>query len=256
MSDSASPSDNASTSATSTSPLAGVLWVTTSVMNPKVTAALLDAWYDEHKTDVLGCPGNGRLFLRYKNIDKSVDDFADPKFADRFTPTASIQNIANAGWPYLAFVKLSDLQWLVSQQFIDMPRVSKLLPLEAHGSIGSAFSNWHAGLRSYETIARLGGSSESTERPQYIVSIQTEQGDTSTLEALDKKFVNLPGFRGSLKYRNVNGLLEYQEPGPLPEGLVLYEFDEQPPAETLENEQIRTDVWELTIEWGDLSLVL
>lgn len=256
MSNSASPGDTASTSATSTSPVDGVLWVTTSVMNPKVTGALLDAWYDEHKTDVLACPGNGGLFLRYKNLDKSVGDYADPKFADRFTPNASIQNITDAAWPNLALVKLSDLQWLVSQQFIDMPRVSKLLPLEADGSIGSAFTNWHAGLRSYEAVARLGGSSESTERPKYIVSIQTEKGDTATLEALDKSFVNLPGFRGSVRYRNVNGLLEYQEPGPLPEGLVLYEFDEQPPAETLKNEQTRTDVWGLTNEWGDLSLAL
>lgn len=255
MSDSSS-NDSGSTSATSTSPVAGLLWVTTSVMNPKVTSALLDAWYVEHSSDVLACPGNGRLFLRYKNLSSSIGAYADPKFADRFTPTASIQNIADAGWPYLALVKLSDIQWLVSQQFIDMPRVSKLLPLEEDGSIGSAFSNWHAGLRSYETVTKLGDNSGSADRPKYILSIQTERGDTAALEALDKRYVNMPGFRGSVKYRNVNGLLEYQEPGPLPQGLVLYEFDKQPSTEALENEQIRTDVWELTDEWGDLSLVL
>lgn len=207
-------------------------------------------------TDVLECPGNGGLFLRYKNLNKSIDGYADPKFADRFTPTASVKNVADAGWPCLALVKLSDLQWLVSQQFLDMPRVSKLLPLEADGSIGSAFSNWHAGLRSYEIVGRVGDASGSTSRPKYIVSVQSKEGDGPTSEALDKRYVNLPGFRGSVKYRNVNGLLEYQEPGPLPEGLALYEFDEQPPTETLENGQIRTDVWELTHEWGDLSLVL
>ena len=254
---SASSEELAATPATSTSPVAGVLWVTTSVMKPEIKSQLLDDWYDEHKTDVLDCAGNGGLFLRYKNLDKSITSHADPKFSDRFAPTASVKNIADAGWPYLALVKLSDLDWLTSKQFIDMPRVSKQLPLESDGSIGSAFSNFHAALRSYRTIKYSTDITPGEKAAQYILSIQSEATDDATWDALDKKYTALPGFRRAIKYQNVDGLLEYQEPGQLPKTLVLYEYDgEQAPTLDDTSRQVRTDIWEFTHAWGDLNLSL
>ncbi|KAL2436291.1 hypothetical protein ABEF95_007765 [Exophiala dermatitidis] len=249
-------------------PVEGVLWVTTSIMNKALAPSLLDTWYDEHKDDVLNCPGNGGLFLRYRNIDPAADAYVDPGFGDRINnntqidPDASEKSIAAVQWPYFALVKLSDLNWLTSQQFLDMPRVSKVLPPEADGSMGSAFSCWHAGLRSYETVAREVADIDDnsmTRRPKYLLSVQTRNADDATWAALDSKYTTLPGFRGSVKYRNVNGLLEYQEPGALPLGLAIYEFDgEQPPSPTTTDVQgvVRSDVWELTLEAGDLSLRL
>lgn len=226
-------------------------------MNKALPPSLLDEWYDEHKDDVLNCPGNGGLFLRYKNLDPAAEPYADPKFADRFNPDASDKNISDAQWPYLALVKLSDLNWLTSQQFLDMPRVSKVLPLEPDGSIGSAFSCWHAGLRSYETVDEIADTTGKATRPKYLLSVQTRDADPSAWAALDQKYTTLPGFRGSVKFQNVNGLLEYQEPGALPVGLALYEFDgQQPPVPAVDTDLIKTDVWELTLEAGDLSLRL
>ncbi|EXJ87859.1 hypothetical protein A1O1_04786 [Capronia coronata CBS 617.96] len=257
MSSTSSPTESTSTSGTSTAPAQGLLWVTTSVLNKELPPSLLDDWYDEHKDDVLNCPGNGGLFLRYKNLDPAADAYADPKFADRFTPDASMKNISDARWPYLALVKLSDLNWLTSQQFLDMPRVSKVLPREPDGSMGSAFTCWHAGLRSYETVGKLADASGKTTRAKYLLSVQTRDADNSTFAALDEKYSALPGFRGSIKFKKVDGLLEFQEPGALPVGLALYEFDgEEPPASTVDTDHVKADVWELTMEAGDLSLGL
>lgn len=222
-----------------------------------LSPSLLDTWYDEHMADVLACPGNGGLFLRCQNLDPAADAYADPNFADRFLPSASVKNIVDATWPYLALVKLTDIHWLTSQQFNDMPRVSKVLPLEPDGSIGSAFSCWHAGLRSYETVGKIADEAVGTSRPKYILSVQTTDAEDSTWEALDKTYATAPGFRGSVRYRNVDRLLEYQEPGALPTGLVLYEFDgNEPPEIVMDELHVKADVWKLTKEAGDLSLGL
>ncbi|KAH0832525.1 hypothetical protein AYO21_10661 [Fonsecaea monophora] len=244
-------------SATSTGPVPGLLWVTTSVQKKDLPASLLDAWYEEHMGDVLACPGNGGLFLRYKNIDPSADTHVDPKFAERGTPEASEKCIGETLWPYLALVKLSDLAWLTSKQFDDMPRTSKLLPLEADGSTGSAFTCWWGALRSYETVGKIDDTTGSTSRPKYLLSVQTRTADESIWKALDDKYTTQPGFRGSIKYRIVQGLLEFGEPGTMPAGMALYHFDgEAPPSVFTDGHVVRTDVWELTKEAGDLSLRL
>ncbi|EXJ86830.1 hypothetical protein A1O3_03784 [Capronia epimyces CBS 606.96] len=239
-------------------PGGGVLWVTTSVMNKALPLSLLDDWYDEHKDDVLNAHGHGGLVLRYKNLDPATDPYFDPKFADRSTSDATLRSIADSHWVYLALVKLSDLDWLTSKQFIDMPRVSKQLPPEADGSIGSAFSCWYAALRSYETVGKIDDATGKSTQPKYILSIQTRDADDSTWAALDEKYNTLPGFRGVVKYKNVNGLLEYQEPGQLPVGLALYQFDgEEPPQSPVGTDQIvKADVWEYILEAGDKSLRL
>ncbi|OAP63118.1 hypothetical protein AYL99_02345 [Fonsecaea erecta] len=257
MSSTSSPTDSTSTSATSTGPVAGLLWVTTSILRKDLPSSLLDAWYEEHIADVLACPGNGGLFLRYKNIDPTADTYVDPKFAERTTPSASEKVIVETLWPNLALVKLSDLAWLTSKQFDDMPRTSKLLPPEPDGSIGSAFSCWYGALRSYETVGKIDDKTGSTTRPKYLLSVQTKDADQSVWKALDDKYATLPGFRGSVRYRIVEGLLEFGEPGTMPAGMVLYEFDgDAPPSVLTDDHQLRADVWALTKEAGDPSLRL
>jgi len=256
MSSSASSPESAATAATSTtSPTEGVLWVTTSILNKDLPESLIHEWYREHSLDVLNCPGNGGLFLRYKNVDSSINLYSDPNFAGRFAPSTTLDVVANAQWPFLALVKLTDLAWLISQQFIDMPRVSKVLPPQADGSLGSAFDAWNAGLRSYETVNRVEGTSSGTGRPQYILSVQTEEASGPVFEELEKTYSTLPGFRRSVSYKLAPGFLEFQEPGPLPQGLALYEFDgDQPPSPSTSGKHIKADVWTLISEQGDLSL--
>ncbi|KIY03717.1 uncharacterized protein Z520_00408 [Fonsecaea multimorphosa CBS 102226] len=257
MSSPTSPAESTSTAATSTGPVPGLLWVTTSILNKNLPPSLLDAWYEEHLVDVLACPGNGGLFLRYKNTDQTADTYVDPKWAERVTPSASEKCIVETLWPNLALVKLSDLAWLTSKQFDDMPRTSKLLPPEPDGSMGSAFSCWNGALRSYETVGKIDDNTGSASRPKYLLSVQTKAADESVWEALNNKYTKLPGFRGSVRYRIVEGLLEFAEPGTMPAGMVLYEFDgEAPPSVLMDDHHLRADVWELTREAGDLSLRL
>ncbi|KIW97757.1 uncharacterized protein Z519_01341 [Cladophialophora bantiana CBS 173.52] len=226
-------------------------------MRKDLPTSLIEEWYEEHIVDVLDCPGNGGLFLRYKNTDPAADPYADPKFAERVTPSASEKSIVETRWPNLALVKLSDVAWVASKEFNDMPRHSKLLPPEPDGSIGSAFSCWYGALRSYETVGKIDDSTGSTSRPRYILSVQTRTADESIWKALDDKYTTLPGFRGSVRYRIVKGLLEFEEPGTLPAGMVLYEFDgEVRPSVLVDDQHLKADVWELIKEAGDLSLRL
>lgn len=138
-----------------------------------------------------------------------------------------------------------------------MPRASKLLPVESDGSIGSAFSNWHAGLRSFETVNVSQDHGVGSARPRYITSIQTEAADVATWEVLDEHLFRLPEFCRTLKCRNVNGLLQYQEPGPLPLCLVWYDFNGDGPTgvtgDQVAHNVVRMDIWELTHEWGNSS---
>jgi len=227
------------------------------MLNKALPESLLNDWYVEHSQDVLNCPGNGGLFLRYKNIDNSIDAYSDPDFSGRFSPGKTLEAVAGSTWPYLALVKLTDPNWLTSKQFLDMPRVSKLLPPQADGSMGSAFDAFHAGLRSYETVHRTADQASGNGRPRYILSVQTEEASQTVFEELEKTYTALPGFRSSVSYKLAPGLLEYQEPGPLPLGLGLYEFDgEDPPNTNPSKQSLKVDVWKLLSEQGDLSLGL
>ncbi len=233
----------------------GVLWTTAGIQNERkdLPRSLLDAWYDEHINICLSCPGNGGLFLRYRNVDPASSEYVRPKFnegttSEPFVPTT---------WPFLALVKLDDTKWLSSQQFNDMPRVSKLLPLEADGSIGSAFSCWYGALRGYETISTVADPTGQTTRPKYILSVQLKQAYSENSKALEAKYARQPGFRGAIKYRLREDLLLVQEPGVLPKSLVLFEFDgEGPPRAIADDSAFKVDAWELLLEAGDTSLRL
>lgn len=163
--------------------------------------------------------------------------------------------------------------WLTSQEFENIPRTSEQLPRREDGSVGSAFDCWHAGLRSYETVktsatsASLAPSSSGDGsatpggegRRKWLVSVQTVSDEDETLEAVVDAYGREKGCRYWIMYRLVTGLLGYYEPSEpdLPRGMVLLEFDgEEPPRVQAKVQGLRTDVWSLVTERGDLSLEL
>lgn len=257
----ATDSPSASTPASSVTPSPGLLWVTCNIMKrePQLSEELFDSWYEEHLTDVLDCPGNGGLALRYLNADTSIDLWSDPDFATRYAaPETAFKRIEDFGWKALALVKLSDVAWCSSQQFIDMPRTSKQVPPEADGSEGSVFNCWHAGLRTYEMIDRQGGVKAG---PQWIVSLQTDTDSLQDLSTMIEAYSAKADYQGHVVYRLVEGHLPYPEPpspGNLPVGMILFEFGgEKPTVEQVGNVKvIRADVWQQKLTRGDTDMSL
>lgn len=249
-------------SASSTSePRAGLLFVTTSVKDSNLKAQVLNDWYDEHSQDCLNSPGNGGLFLRYTNLDETIGSHEDlgPSFTTRVSADSTGNEIRSAGWPYLALVKLTNVEWLKSKEFDDMPRVSKLLPPGPNGSLGSAFDAFHAGLRSFETVGEIPDQHRNKGRPRWLIALQLADAEPRTFEELDSVFVKgNPTFRCATRYRSIEGYLEYQEPGRLPAGLAMYQYegDKAPQLSTDAPVVVRQDNWELFKEAGDLSLDL
>ncbi|KAJ9610230.1 hypothetical protein H2200_005007 [Cladophialophora chaetospira] len=232
----------------------GVLWTTASIQRKDLPVALMDAWYGEHIGICLSCPGNGGLFLRYRNTSPATDPYVTPKFNDQAEQGANSQAFVPTTWPFLALIKLDDTKWLSSPQFDAMPRTSVILPPEADGSIGSAFTCLNGCLRSYETVGSLPDPSGRSTRPKYILSVQSSGANTGNS---DRQYAAQPGFRGSTRYRLVKGLLGFEEPGLLPESLALHEFDgDKPPQAIPDDNAFKVDVWELILEAGDTSLRL
>ena len=255
MSSSESPT-SASTPSSSVTNTSGVLWVTVNLQDhaKRIGPKELEAWYDEHMDIVLSCPGQGDLFLRYRQIDPKVSLYASPGFetrGDEKTP----EGVAKSGWVNLALVKLSDIHWLSSPQFDAMPRTSDTLPKHEDGSIGSAFTYMHAALRGYETVATGKGNSEGSMRPKWMVSLQIEDGSKEGLEKFAEDHAKAASCRRWIAYSLRDGLLGYSEPGYMPRGLVLLELDEKPDLGQ-EAGIVRRDVWELNVGRGDLSLGL
>ena len=214
-------------------------------------------------TDVLSCPGNtAGLFLRYKNANPDADPYVVP------TPSHDQQSrykdstqqppaVVITTWPYLALVKVDDMPWLASQEFLDIPRTSKILPKEPDGSDGSAFTFAHAGLRSYKAVGKIDDPTALKTRPKYIVVVQSNFTSEDDLQSLDLQYAHLQDFRGAIRYQLETGYLGFQEAGPLPAGLVLYEFDgDEPPRSVVDDKNLMTEVWSLTHEAGNSSLRL
>lgn len=260
---SADSPNEASTPASSVTPSPGLLWVTCNIMKRldgiHLSEELFDSWYEEHLVDVLETPGNGGLALRYLNADESIDLWSDPDFASRYAaPETASERIRDFSWKALALVKLSDVAWCGSQPFNDMPRVSKQVPPEADGSIGSVFNCWHAGLRTYETVERVGGVKSGS---NWLVSLQTETANTDDLKRLVDVYSSKPQYQGHIIYRLAEGYLPYPEPpspGHLPAGMLLFEFDGEKPtvAVTGDVKVIRADVWKRKLARGDGQLML
>ena len=256
-----SPSDSptsTTTPASSISGTPGLLWVTVNLQDhdKRITPEILENWYDEHMDVVLSCTGNGGLFLRYIQSDPSIKLFDNPDFKARVeSPESTKDGVAKAGWVCLALVKLSDTHWLSSEQFDAMPRTSETLPKHPDGSIGSAFTYMHAGLRGYETVTKGDGKSKGVGRAKWLLSLQVESGKKADLERIGQTYESTDSCRSWIAYTLRDGLLGYSEPGHMPRGMILVEMDEKPELGQ-EKGIVRRDVWDFTTERGDLSLSL
>ena len=266
------PSTPASSISSPTNTNPGLLWVTVSIQTnhhsgQTLPPSLVEDWYDAHAKDVLSCPGNGGVLLRYLNTNPSVSAYEDPEINARFADAdghASKHGVAEKGWRYLCLVKLSEVGWCGSKQFDEMPRTWDGLPREADGSVGSAFTCWYAGLRTYETVGRWRREGEGlgvSERGKWLVSLQIEDVSKDGVENVTKAWQDREGCKGWVAYRLVRGVLGYEEPGTMPEGMVLVEMEGERPdlgdvGATYGKGLVRSDVWALTHEKGNKTLGL
>lgn len=201
------------------------------------------------------------MALRYLNVDPSINAYDDPDLTSRFADPdgeASRIGVRVAGWKYLCLVRLKDVAWCGSKEFNNMPRTSEILPVEKDGSVGSAFSVLHAGLRTYETVAKKRVSHQDTgewSRGKWLVSLQVKDGSKEKLETIVEEWEARKEWKSWVAYRLVQGVLGYEEPGHLPDGMVLIEMDgdERPKVKLDGKDVIRADVWELTTERGEVG---
>jgi hypothetical protein len=178
------------------------------------------------------------------------------------TPSHVRNAIASFPWKFLAINRVNDLSWLRGDEFMNLPLTSPLLPKRPDGSDGGAFDVWHAALRVYETV------SQDVKRPaklvsgrgNYLVSIQLDSvGD---VDAVKRVYAGRDECRSFMVCKIAEGLAEFPEVGPLPEGLVVMEFDGERAPEAAEligrtgEEVVRLDIWEMFVEAGDRSLEL
>ena len=165
-------------------------------------------------------------------------------------------------------MKLSEVGWCGSKQFDVMPRTWEGLPREVDGGVGSAFTCWHAGLRTYDTVGRWRREEEGVGvgagvggRGKWLISLQIEDVSDNGIENVTKGWQEREACKGWIAYRLVRGVLGYEEPGRMPEGMVLVEMEGERPdvgdaGGVDEKSVVRRDVWALTHEKGDKSLEL
>lgn len=227
------------------------------IKDPKITLEMVETWYEEHASDVLSSEGCGGLFLRYRNINPSAVPDVDlsTNLASRLDPSSSGDEIQEASWPYLAIVKVSDLDWYHSEGFQQIPLASQKLNPDPEGEPVSAFDGFHAALRSYVTAG--GEILPGMKWPKYFVAVQVSALEDSGLDELEKKVASMTDFRGGVRYQFADGHLAAQELGNVPPGLIMYHFDgNSPPAVRLEEYSgvVKQDIWQLTMIKGDHSL--
>lgn len=242
-------------------PKEGMLVAHGSIKDPRMTEEHLVNWYNEHGPDVVGCKGINGCMYHYLNTDASIKPNQDlgPNYANRIaSPETSIDDIAAADWPSLAIVKVGDINWVLSQEFADIPRKSKELPRNEDGSMGSAFTVLHYGLRTYEIIGRqvIVKANGSNEQPTDLLMIQVADTDDATFEELESVVrSNVPTLYDSVRLKLMDGLLPYQEPGKLPQGLALFRFNGgvAAPKSLVSNIKgvVKVDTWRYRTGWND-----
>ena len=221
----------------------------------------MEKWHSEHFDDLVGCPGKGgNLCLRYRNLI-AYDAYENPKLEERVgqSPEESRKAIADFDWKYLSLVNIEDLSWVKSTPFLSLPFTSKVLPRKEDGSWGNIWDACWAALRTYQTVDKV--KREGAEgRPRYMVSLQLDTFGDENMKALEEVYGKREGWRSTTKFKLAPGLMMYPEPGNIPEGFLVFEFDEKPTVAEGEElkgaKTVRQDAWELFVERGDLTLDL
>ena len=210
----------------STGPTEGLLYVAARIKSPPlVSLELFRKWYDEvHIPDLCNAKDGVTIALRYKHT----------------SPKAHIGGEANddVPWPFLTIYKLHDIHWLTTDGFLNVRHDSELLPAEAGHN---AFGCFDAQLRSYKLIARS-PEQPGTDRPKFVLTFETPAPNPEKFGMMTKVYSALPGYRGSILYEIVPGLLEHEQKDVANMGYVVTWFDEIP---KLDGPRHDAQIWEL-----------
>lgn len=210
----------------------GLLYVASRIKSPPlVSPELFRKWYDEDHIPSLcsANPKDGLVFaIRYRSTDPKAD-------------VAGGEATADVPHPFLAIYKLNDVHWLASDGFRDIPVTSDLLPKEAgHNPFGC----FEVNLRSYKAIARSPVQPGGANHPKFVLTSEMPRVPSSEeFVGLTKASAMRPGYRGSILYEVVRGLLEHEQKDLANEGLVVTWFDEMP-----KDLQSGAQTWELIAE--------
>lgn len=89
-------------------PTPGIFWVAAKIINPELTPAVLETWYDEvHFPDIIKTSGM-KTTLRYDALDPAADR------------------------PFFYYYPMRDIAFLQSPEFLAIPITSHLLPGPSH----------------------------------------------------------------------------------------------------------------------------
>ncbi len=134
---------------------------------------------------------------------------------------------------------------------------SDRLPQLSWGNVWDA--TWPA-LRTYQTVARTRKQGAQAGHLKYMVLVQLDTLDHDSTSVLENVYGKQGSCKVTTKFKIAPALMQFQEHGSLPEGIMVFEFDEKP---TLADEKelngisiVRQDAWELFVEKGDSTLEL
>lgn len=210
----------------------GLLYVASRIKSPPlVSLELFRKWYDEdHIPNLCSAnPKDGLVFaVRYKSTNSKADVVGGEATAD-------------VPHPFLTVYKINDVHWLASDEFRAIPVTSNLLPKEVGHS---PFGCFEVNLRSYKVIARSPVQPGGTDHPKFVLTSEMPRVPyPEEFVGLTKASAMLAGYRGSILYEVVTGLLEHEQKDLANEGLVVTWFDEVP-----KDLQSGAQSWELIVE--------
>lgn len=215
---------------TSTVPTEGILYVSARLKSPPiVTPEIFRQWYDdEHIPQMCNAKDGVSVAARYKHT----------------SPNANIvggEATSEVPYPFVTLYKLNDIHWLAGDGFNSVPQTSDLLPEEV-GRM--AFGCFEGQLRSYKHIARS-SVQPSTDRPKFVVTFEVPTASQEEFSKTTQIHGAIGGYRGSILYEVVPGLLEHEQKDLVDKGLVVTWFDQLPKLEG------REQIWEMVYQDGD-----
>ena len=113
-------------------------------------------------------------------------------------------------------------------------------------------------LRTYEKLSKtVSKAAAEFRRARFVVTVQVDSLDEEGTGVVEKAYA---GYRSVSRWRLAPGLIMYQEPGDVPEGLMMFDFDEEPRIASEEDlkgvKVVKQDVWKNFVEMGDKTLEL
>ncbi|KAG9016954.1 hypothetical protein FRB95_000079 [Tulasnella sp. JGI-2019a] len=194
---------------------------------PLISQEILNKWYDEvHIPSLCETPNGTTIGLRYENASPRAN-------------TKTGEGSTDVPYPILAMYKLHDMQWLSADDgFLSVPITADVFPAEVGHN---AFACFDVQVRSYEVVARS-LVRPGTDRPRYLVTFETPAETTVDYDEVIKVYATMPGYRGSIFYGIVEGLLKYEQKDLANRGLALIWFDERP---VMEGGKDVAQVWQM-----------